>query len=215
MIDPNTQTQLDKLEPISRPLLVCDVDEVILHLVEPFEKLLRERGMELRKKLVKLQGNVFNISDGSEASQEDIWQILNQLFDEQAERQSPVEGACDVMAELASDFDIVLLTNLPHEFGDIRRRHLENLGIPYPLVTNSGLKGPPMEWLNTRSPHKMAFMDDTHHHLESVREFAPQTFIVHFMADDTFRKMTKPLDPPVVSTGNWRDAGNAVRAALC
>ncbi len=214
MIDPNTLEQLDKLAPITRPLLVCDVDEVILHLVAPFEQLLDERGMELRKKMVKLNGNVFHKSDGREADQNDIWEVLNQLFEQQAERQTVVEGAVSILAELSNDIDIVLLTNLPHEYGDLRRSYLGEAGIPYPLVTNSGIKGPAMRWLDQQNQFKTAFMDDTFHHLESVSEHTPETFLVHFMADDEFRNKTKSLDPPVLSTGDWREAGDAVRSAL-
>ncbi len=214
MIDPETKMQLERLAPITRPLLVCDVDEVILHLVAPFEQLLSERGMELRKKLVKLNGNVFYKSDGREADQNDIWEVLNQLFKEQAMRQAVVADATNVLAELANDIDIVLLTNLPHEYGNLRRDYLNSAGIPYPLVTNSGVKGPAMRWLDQQNYLKTAFMDDTFHHLESVSEHTPETFLIHFMADDEFRNKTKPLDPPVLSTGDWREAGDAVRTAL-
>lgn len=214
MIDPETVKQFNKLAPITRPLLVCDVDEVILHLVAPFEQLLNEGGMELRKKLVKLNGNVFHKSDGREAKQEDIWGVLNQLFEQQIERQTIVDGAVSILAELSNDIDIVLLTNLPHKYGDLRRSYLCEAGIPYPLVTNSGVKGPAMRWLGQQNHLKTAFMDDTFHHLESVSEHTPETFLIHFMADDEFRNITKPLDPPILSTGNWREAGDAVRSAL-
>ncbi len=214
MIDPQTLSQLEALKPTTRPLIVCDVDEVILHLVAPFEILLGERGMELRKKLVKLTGNVFHLSDGREATQEDIWDTLNTLFEEQAERQNPVDMASHVLEELSIEFDILLLTNLPHEYGDLRRHHLAQLNIDYPLITNSGKKGPALDWLSQQSARKMAFIDDTYHHLESVREHAPDVFLIHFMADEKFRNNTLPLDPPVLSTGDWREAGAAVQSAL-
>lgn len=214
MIDPETVKQFNQLDPITRPLLVCDVDEVILHLVAPFEQLLEERGMELRKKVIKLNGNVFHKSDGSEVAQKDIWAVLDQLFKEQAMRQAVVEDAANVLGELSRDIDIILLTNLPHEYGDLRRTYLGEAGIPYPVVTNSGVKGPAIQWLDQQNHLKTAFMDDTFHHLESVSEHTPETFLVHFMADDEFRTITKPLEPPVLSTGNWREAGDAVRSAL-
>ena len=71
-----------------------------------------------------------------------------------------------------------------------------------------------MRWLDQQNHLKTAFMDDTFHHLESVSEHTPETFLIHFMADDEFRNITKPLDPPILSTGNWREAGDAVRSAL-
>ena len=49
-----TQKQLDDLGYTTkqirhkRPVLICDVDEVVLHLVEPFVKVLEERGFALK-----------------------------------------------------------------------------------------------------------------------------------------------------------------------
>ncbi len=214
LIDPATLKQLESLAPVSRPLLICDVDEVILHLVEPFEQLLGEHGLVLGKKVIKLNGNVFHKSDGREADQEKIWSVLNHLFEEQAERQMAVDGVAGVLADLANTIDIILLTNLPHKYGDARRKYLADIQIPYPLVTNSGAKGPPVKWLADWSNQNTVFIDDTGHHLESVGNYSPDTSLIHFMADDVFREMTRPGNSVLLSSGNWHETGQTVRSVL-
>ncbi len=214
MIDPDTLSQLESLKISTRPLLVCDVDEVILHLVAPFEELLDEQGYELRKKAVKLDGNIFSKEDGAEAELQLVWTVLNQLFKEQATRQKMVDGAAESLKDIHENNDIVLLTNLPHIFGDTRRNHLASMDIAYPMVTNIGAKGPALKWLKDKSDVAMAFVDDTPHHLESVGTFTPDTHLFHFMADREFRGMIE-LPPAVkLSTGNWPKAGIAVKNAL-
>lgn len=214
MLDPDTLTQLEALEMMHRPLLVCDVDEVILHLVAPFEQLLDEQGYELRKKTIQLNGNIFSKEDGAEAELQLVWSVLNQLFHEQAKRQDMVDGASNVLQELHRDIDILLLTNLPHSFGDTRRDYLAAIDIPYPLVTNSGAKGPVLKWLEDRNKVKTAFVDDTPHHLESVNNFTPDTHLVHFMANKEFRDMIGKPPSVILSTGNWLEAGNAIEKVL-
>ncbi len=214
MLDPQTRDQLMALTPIDRPLLVCDVDEVILHLVAPLERLLEEQGYELRKQAVRLSGNVFDVKTGEQASQQIVWSALATLFEEQHERQHVVDDAADTLHKLHQDFDIILLTNLPHRFGDIRRDYLKNIDIPFPVITNTGAKGPAMEWINKSQNEELAFVDDTPDHLNSVQVHAPNTHLVHFMANDEFRTMIGRLDHVLLSTGDWPEAGLAIRSAL-
>ncbi len=41
--------------------------------------------------------------------------------------------------------DVIMLTNLPHEAGDDRRANLAGHGLNFPVVTNSGPKGPAIQ----------------------------------------------------------------------
>ena len=50
-----------------RPVLICDVDEVVLHLVDPFVQVLEERGFNLKSHSFKLTGNVFDAKTGRES----------------------------------------------------------------------------------------------------------------------------------------------------
>ncbi len=209
-----TLAQLQSLIPSNRSLVVCDVDEVILHLVAPFEQLLAERGFELRKKAVRLTGNIFHLESGEEASQQDVWAALDILFAEQATRQNPVDGAVEVLRDLDKSFDIVLLTNLPEKYGDLRRDYLASIDVPYPVVTNSGLKGPALKWLGESWGSEIAFIDDTPQHLESVRNHYREAHLIHFMANVEFRTMIGELNSVLLSTGDWQEAGQAIQTAL-
>ena len=156
--DDQTLNQLEELGYLGsgshnheRPLLICDVDEVILHLVDPFVEVLQERGFELKSHSFKLTGNVFHRDSGAEATQQEVWAGLTQLFEEQSERQGIVESAADELKNLNEQIDIVFLTNMPHEFGDIRRNYLAQNDMTYPLITNTGSKVPAIEIMQSRS----------------------------------------------------------------
>ncbi len=125
-----------------RPLLACDVDEVVLHLVDPFEAVMNERGFELRAHAFQLTGNIFEMETGREATQAEVWSGLDQLFNEQADRQGMVDGVVEGLTALGEHVDVIFLTNLPHTFGDIRRDYLRSLGLQQPLLTNARVESP-------------------------------------------------------------------------
>ena len=57
-IDTETRRQIDELEITQGPLILCDVDEVALHFVAPFEAHLRRNGFELIARSYGLTGNI-------------------------------------------------------------------------------------------------------------------------------------------------------------
>lgn len=218
--DRETQAQLNRLgyngdarTRHERPLLICDVDEVVLHLVDPFVEVLEERGFILKSHSFKLTGNVFT-PDGRAATQEEIWDGLSQLFNEQASRQEIVDGAIAGLLELSGDIDILFLTNMPHEFGDIRRSHLASHGLDQPLITNTKSKAPAMELICRHRAGPVGFIDDTPKNLEQALAASIDVELFHFMANDAFRGLAGDVANVHVSTGHWPEAAAAIRNVL-
>ena len=219
--DDQTLNQLEELGYLGsgshnheRPLLICDVDEVILHLVDPFVEVLQERGFELKSHSFKLTGNVFHRDSGAEATQQEVWAGLTQLFEEQSERQGIVESAADELKNLNEQIDIVFLTNMPHEFGDIRRNYLAQNDMTYPLITNTGSKVPAIEIMQSRSQNPIGFIDDTPKNLEQVRDGASDIHLFHFMANEEFRQLAGDIDGAHFSTGHWPTAKTGILSVL-
>ncbi|MEL6966244.1 MAG: hypothetical protein AAGM04_02580 [Pseudomonadota bacterium] len=220
--DEETLKQLKTLgygpgEPVfetQRPLLICDVDEVVLHLVEPFASVIEERGYELRKRAFKLTGNVFHKETGAEATQQDVWAALTQLFEEQATRQGLVDGVRDGLATVAEHADIVFLTNMPHPFAEIRRVHLAAHGITYPLVTNMASKLPAINIMAAQRRGFVGFVDDTPRNLVDVREGNTAVKLFHFMADEGFRKMVDEIEGVEFSSGDWPETAQKMVDSL-
>ena len=104
---------------MSRPLVVTDCDEVLLHMVRHFRSWLgEEHGVEFL-----LEGNPFAQSvrrrDTGEAVPEgELWALLNAFFESEMSRQTAIEGAAAAIAELPRDADVVVLTNLVDRFNE-------------------------------------------------------------------------------------------------
>ena len=220
--DDETQAQLaeigcngvDPMPNHDTPLLICDVDEVVLHLVDPFVEVLKERGYDLKSHSFKLTGNVFHRETGREATQEEVWAGLDQLFSEQSVRQQVVTGAVDALNSLSGEIEIIYLTNMPHAYRDHRIGHLNSHGLQHKLITNSGSKVDAIRQLTASRSAKVGFVDDTPLNLSQVREHVDSVNLFHFMANDTFRNMVSPIDGVHISTGCWTEASNCIRDQL-
>ncbi|MEP1207941.1 MAG: hypothetical protein ABJM29_18735 [Rhizobiaceae bacterium] len=198
----------------AKPLLICDVDEVVLHLVDPFVQVLQERGYVLKDHSFRLTGNVYDAKTGREASQEEVWAGLTQLFEEQDRRQHIVDGVVENLNALAASVDILFLTNMPHEFRDIRRSHLADHGLDFPLVTNSRSKVPAIQTLQAHCAHPVGFIDDTPKNLEQVRDRTDGIHLFHFMANPRFRELAGAIDGVGFSSGDWHDARRQIELTL-
>jgi hypothetical protein len=107
------EAEHDTLRLDERPLIVCDIDEVVLEFITPFQAFLVEHGHELQPRSFRLTGNVVRLADGSETPAEDVDRLLEAFFAEQDGWQTPVEAAADSLAELSGKADIVFLTAMP------------------------------------------------------------------------------------------------------
>jgi hypothetical protein len=99
-----------------------------------------------------------------------------------------------------------MLTNLPSRFRDARIANLRSHGIEFPVVTNSGPKGPAIAALAADHVAPVVFIDDNNGYLKSAAEHVPHTNIVHFMQDERFGRHVPHEDHVHHRTDNWPDA---------
>jgi len=99
-----------------------------------------------------------------------------------------------------------MLTAMPHRFRDIRRRHLEALGLAFPLLTVEMDKGPAIALLRGAQARPVAFVDDQPRNLVSAHEYVPDAHLFHLMADPSLRKLLPPPEPYFNVVRDWREA---------
>lgn len=170
---------------MSRPLVVTDCDEVLLHMVRHFRDWLGERhGIEFQ-----LHGNPFVQSmrrrdTGASVEEAEVWRLLQLFFETEMPRQTAVEGAAAAIAELQREADVVVLTNLVDRYGEGRRRQLLAHGIDARVVTNQGPKGDALQRIvEDYAPARAVFIDDLAQHHASAAEVLPDISRLHFCAE--------------------------------
>jgi FMN phosphatase YigB (HAD superfamily) len=170
---------------MSRPLVVTDCDEVLLHMVRHFRDWMAERhGVHF-----DLSGNpfaeTFVLPGRTEPlSFEEKWQFLDAFFDGEMGRQTPIAGAVEAITELQRNADVVVLTNLQDRYNAARATQLRQHGFAARVVTNQGPKGAALKRIvDEYAPSRAVFIDDLAHHHVSAAETLPDVSRLHFCGE--------------------------------
>ena len=127
-----------------KTLLICDCDEVLLHMVRHFGVWLREHHDISFDMADGDFANAMRRADGGSVAREEMWGLLGGFFPDEMSRQTLVPHAREALAALAEHADIVILTNLGDHCRDARIAQLETHGIVHRVETNQGGKGDPV-----------------------------------------------------------------------
>lgn len=206
MISEITQGQLAGLSFTGRPLVICDVDEVIVHFTRDFEDYIGLHGLWLDTSSFSLNGNLRFRESNAPAPEALVAEMIGTFFDTRTRHMQEIDGAVDALLAFGELADVVLLTNLPHTAGDHRRENLKSHGLPYPVVTNSGPKGPAIRNLADRGGKPVVFIDDSPSYIASAHEYAPEVKLIHFLHDDRFARHIEPLGYVSLRTAIWDEA---------
>jgi hypothetical protein len=171
---------------MSRPLVVTDCDEVLLHMVRHFRAWLGEvHGIEF-----PLDGNPFASMRRRGAAEplpdDEKWRYLSLFFDTEMHRQTEIEGAAAAVGELSREADVVVLTNLTDNYRAMRAGQLRDHGIAVRVFTNQGPKGDALRRIvEEYAPSRTVFVDDLAHHHASAAEALPDAARLHFCGEPT------------------------------
>ena len=170
---------------MSRPLVISDCDEVLLHMVAHFKDWLEEsQGVDFN-----LIGNNFATAmrwkaSGELVEERDIWRLLGGFFDTEMHRQDPIAGAVAGINTLAEEADVVILTNLNDERQQRRTDQLAAYGVHAKVFTNQGPKGPALKAiLDEYAPSRAVFIDDLAQHHQSASEVVPGVRRLHLCGE--------------------------------
>jgi hypothetical protein len=214
LISDTTRAQIEGLTFGNRPLVICDVDEVVVHFTRDFETYISAHGLWLDPASFALSGNIRHRHDQSPADDVLIMDLVSRYFADRTLHQEPIEGAVDALLEIGETATVVMLTNLPHSSGDHRRQNLANHGLPFPVVTNSGPKGPAIAELVRRSGQLAVFIDDSPSFIASAYDHAPEVHLVHFLHDERFARHVEPVNYVSLRTDSWDEARPHIKSLI-
>jgi hypothetical protein len=215
MISDITLDQIGSLRLSARPLVICDVDEVVVHFTRDFETYLDARGLWLDAASLALTGNIRHRASQQPATDDHVAGLIADFFDERTLHLEPIDGAIESLLHIGEAADVVMLTNLPHTAGDKRRENLSGHGLPYPVITNSGPKGPAISKLARLAGQTTVFIDDSPAFIASAYDHAPGVHLVHFLHDERFARHIEPIDFVSLRTATWSEAKPHVLDLIC
>lgn len=170
---------------MSRPLLITDCDEVLLHMVSPFRDWLGEaHGVDFAFETGKFDEALVDRGSGKPLGRDRVWPLLGEFFGSEMHRQTLTPGVIEALGQIGEVADIVILTNLPDQAHPWRVEQLAKHGIAHEVVCNSGGKGVPARAIIERHGATVtAFVDDLPMHHASVAKHAPEVHRLHMVAE--------------------------------
>ncbi|MCB1741156.1 MAG: hypothetical protein KDK91_12350 [Gammaproteobacteria bacterium] len=198
-----------------RPLLISDADEVLFEFMATFVSHIEALGLYFDWKSFALTGNIRRPTDHGALSPAEVRRLINEFFAERTESIPPVAGAAAALAELAgSGVQVLVLSNLPLAQRDDRARALARHGMDYPLIANTGLKGPAVRALAARVDAPTAFIDDIAHHHSSVATHARHVRRLHFTSHPRLRALQGAVDDAHYQVSSWDELSARLRSEL-
>ncbi len=172
----------------SKPLIICDADEVIFDFMSTFELYLKNNNLSFTWKSYALSGNICNhknipIKDIS------IKPLLKDFFKEHTLSMSLVSGVKETLRNLSQIFNIIILSNIPFEYYENRKKALYINKIEYPFVANLGLKGKTVKKIINNFDKICWFIDDSPNQIKSVKKECPSIKTMHFVSNTKLSKL--------------------------
>lgn len=200
-------------------LLICDCDEVLLHMVRHFGVWLRERhdidfavgGGDFMRSMTRRGG-------GAAPTREEMWALLDGFFPHEMHRQTLVPHAREALAALSQVADVVILTNLADHNRSPRVAQLLGHDMPYRVETNQGDKGDPVARLVAEFAQQSGtapvtvFVDDLAVHHASVAEHAPGVHRLHMIAEPELARNVAAAPHAHARIDDWREAQGWIAA---
>ena len=201
---------------MSRPLLITDCDEVLLHMVSHFRDWLGEaHGVDFDLSEGDYSRAVRRRETGEPLPREETWPLLNGFFETEMHRQTLVPHAREALTELAGIADIVVLTNLLDAHQERRIAQLEAVGLRHRVLCNQGGKGTPVaRLLDEYGPSAAVFVDDLAVHHASVAKAVPEVFRLHMVAEPELALVLPPAPAAHARIDDWAEAKDWIRARL-
>lgn len=193
---------------MTRPLLITDCDEVLLHMMTHFADFLDERhDLDFHIDEPDYSRAVRSRETGEPIPQDQIWPLLDTFFDTEMHRQNIVPGAVAALQRVGEVADIVVLTNLGNEYHANRVEQLERFDIRHEVLCNQGGKGRPVrELVDRMQPSVAVFVDDFEIHHDSVAELVPEVWRLHMIAEPKMAERRAPARHAHARIDAWDEA---------
>ena len=193
---------------MTRPLLITDCDEVLLHMVGHFAEWLEaEHKVRFAFETGRFSDAMTSLETGQALALDQAWIFLDSFFRTEMHRQTLVPGAVEALGRIGEVAEIVILTNLGTEAHPWRVEQLASHGIRHDVICNSGGKGAVVrDLVKMDKPPSTVFVDDLAMHHASVAKHAPKVWRLHMIEEPRVASAGPPAEHAHARIDDWPGA---------
>jgi hypothetical protein len=199
---------------LARPLAIVDVDEVLGLFMQGFGQYLEAQGLEFRVDRFALFQNIYRPGETEHLDIAEGRRHYDAFFRYGCGDMPLAPGGAQALRTLSGKASVVILTNAPGQARLARARWLGRHGMDYPLILNSGPKGPLAAALAAQVRGPVVFVDDLIPNLDSVAEHAPQVTRFQSVADERLRPLAPTAPDRHTRIDDWDELRQAIEAAI-
>jgi hypothetical protein len=207
-----TELDLSHVRLGERPLIVCDVDDVVLQFIDPFQLFIQSQGHEFLPRSFRLHGNIVSAADGAVIEDQQVSRLIEAFFEAQELWQKPLDRVVQTLGRLSEEADILFLTAMPPRFQDQRRRLLDRTGLLFPLLATEQPKGPIVHALHASRSLPVVFIDDMARNLHSVRDHVADCLLIHLMPNSPVHRFAPAAADDITRATDWTHAAELIEA---
>ena len=191
-----------------KPLLISDCDEVLLHMVVPFQQWLDDdKQIHFDLESGDFVDALRHKHDGSLVEREEVWPMLQEFFISEMHRQGAITGAVEAINKLSEIADVVILTNLVDDRQEARAEQLKAVGIDFPVFCNQGGKGERLTKIVAEyDPSVVVFVDDLGHQHGSIAKHAPDVWRLQMVGEPILAKHIETNAAAHARIDDWSNA---------
>ena len=195
---------------MTRPLLITDCDEVLLHMVKHFRDWLdTAHGIDFTIGAGDFARSIRRRNNDAVLEPDEMWALIGGFFPAEMARQTLVPHAAEALVRLGDAADIVVLTNLVDGCRQPRIDQLAAFGIHHRVECNQGGKGDPVARLVAEyAPSVTVFIDDLPVHHDSVARHAPGVHRLHMVSEPELAPAIPPAPAAHARIDDWREAAD-------
>jgi hypothetical protein len=198
----------------ARPLAIVDVDEVLGLFMQGFGTWLEAQGLEFRVDRFALFQNIYRPGEAEHLDIAEGRKHYEAFFRYGCGDMPLAPGGAQALKAVSEKASVVILTNAPGQARLARARWLGRHGMDYPLILNTGPKGPLAAALAAQVRGPAVFVDDLIPNLDSVAEHAPKVVRFQSVADHRLRPLAPAAPDRHTRIDDWDELRKAIEAAL-
>ena len=187
------------------PLLICDADEVIFNFMDSFDEYLNKNDMYFSYTTFKLNGNILKRTNNKAVNSTEIPNIISNFFKNYALIMPLIRDAKEILKELSSLVNIIILSNIPSTSSLSRINCLKNNDMNYTFISNEGPKNTKCLELEKLTNKQVFFIDDLPNQISSVSNSCKNIITIHFLQNKKLIKIIPEVKDCNYKVNNWKD----------